>query len=156
MVTITAKPIFYGALASVILLGVYFTVLTLVSGWDFTQSQFSQFWYFIITLALGFGIQIGLYSRLRGLIKDGHHGEGKVLGVTSTTSTATMISCCTHYLANLLPILGAVGVVTFVAQYQVELFWVGLAFNLGGIFYIANKVVKFSAMGGSASGGKQI
>lgn len=142
MTTGIAKSIFYGTLASIILLAVYFVVLTLVSGWNFALSQFSQFWYFIMTLALGFGIQIGLYVHLRGLIKNGHHGEGKVLGVTGTTSTAAMISCCTHYLANLLPILGTVGIVTFVAQYQTELFWVGLLFNLGGIFYIANKVIK--------------
>lgn len=139
----TAKSIFYGTLASVILLGVYFTVLTFVSGWNFTVSRFSQFWYFIVMLAIGFGIQIGLYTRLQGLIKDGHHGEGKVLGVTGTTSTAAMISCCAHYLANIIPILGTVGIVTFVAQYQTELFWVGLLFNLGGIFYIANKTIKF-------------
>jgi len=170
------KSIVYGVIASIILLGIYFVVLTLVSGWNFALSQFSQFWYFIVTLALGFGIQIGLYTHLRGLIKrmsfdsaQDKHGEGlpagrqgKILGVTGTTSTAAMISCCTHYLANLLPILGTVGIVTFVAQYQVELFWVGLLFNLGGIFYIANKVIKFSAKGaaptggqGSASGGKQ-
>lgn len=143
MTTSAAKPIFYGILASGLLLGVYFTVLTLVSGWNFTLSQFSQFWYFIVTLALGFGIQIGLYTHIRGLIKNGHHGEGKVLGVTGATSTVAMISCCAHYFANLLPILGTVGIVTFVAQYQTELFWVGLLFNLGGIFYIANKIIKF-------------
>ncbi len=136
------KSILYGILASGLLLGVYFAILTLVSGRGFAQTQFSQFWYFIVSLAVGFGIQIGLYMYLRGLIK-GMHGEGKVLGVTGTTSTAAMISCCTHYLANLLPILGTVGIVTFVAQYQVELFWVGLFFNLGGIVYIANKVIKF-------------
>ncbi len=136
------KSILYGTFASSLLLGVYFAVLSLVSGWNFAQDQFSVFWYFIVGLALGFGIQIGLYTHLRGLIK-GKHGEGKVLGVTGTTSTAAMISCCTHYLVNLLPILGAVGIVTFVAQYQVELFWVGLLFNLGGIFYIANRIIKF-------------
>ncbi len=129
-------------LASVILLGVYFAVLTLVSGWGYAQNQFAIFWYFIVSLSVGFGIQIGLYVYLRDLIK-GMHGEGKVLGVTGTTSTVAMISCCTHYLANLLPILGTVGIVTFVAQYQVELFWVGLLVNLGGIFYIANKIIKF-------------
>jgi len=136
------KSILYGILASGLLLGVYFSVLTLVSGWGFAQNQFSQFWYFIVSLAVGFGIQIGLYAYLRNLIRDGH-GEGKVLGVTGVTSTATMISCCTHYLTNLLPILGAVGIVTFVAQYQTELFWVGLLFNLGGIFYITNRIIKF-------------
>lgn len=139
-----AKSILYGVLASATLLGIYFAVLSLVSGWGFAKNQFASFWYFVVGLVVGFGIQIGLYTHFRGLIKNDHRGEGKVLGVTGTTSTATMISCCTHYLTNLLPILGTIGVVTFVVQYQVELFWVGLAFNLGGIFYIANKVIKFN------------
>ncbi len=143
MTTSTAKSIFYGILASGLLLGVYFVVLTLVSGWNFALSQFSQFWYFIVALALGFGIQIGLYAHFRCLIKNGNHGEGKVLGITGTTSTAAMISCCTHYLTNLLPILGTVGIVTFVAQYQIELFWVGLAFNVFGIIFIISKIFKF-------------
>ena len=136
------KPTLYGILASGLLLGIYFAVLTLISSWSFAQDQFFTFWYFIVSLALGFGIQISLYTYLKDLIKGGHR-EGKILGVTGTTSTAAMISCCTHYLANLLPVLGAVGIVTFVAQYQVELFWVGILFNLGGILYIANRVVKF-------------
>ena len=148
------KPIFFGTLASALLLGVYFAVLTLVSGWSFAKNQFSQFWYFIVSLAVGFGVQIGLYNYLKNQIH-GFHGEGKVLGVTGTTSTAAMISCCTHYLVNVLPVLGAVGVVTFIAQYQVELFWVGILFNLGGIVYITSRIIKFSARGGSAFGGKQ-
>ena len=135
-------PMFYGTLASVILLGVYFAVLSFVSGWGFAQNQFVSFWYFIVSLSLGFGIQIGLYFHLKELIRGGQ-GGGRVLGVTATTSTATMISCCTHYIANLLPILGVAGVVTFVAQYQTELFWVGLLFNLGGIAYMANRIFSF-------------
>ena len=133
---------FYGTLASAILLGVYFAVLSFVSGWGFAQNQFVSFWYFIVSLSLGFGIQIGLYFHLKELIRGGQ-GGGRVLGVTATTSTATMISCCTHYIANLLPILGVAGVVTFVAQYQTELFWVGLLFNLGGIAYMANRISSF-------------
>lgn len=136
------KAFMFGIGASVILLGIYFTALTLVSGWGFTVLQFSMFWYFVVSLAIGFGIQIGLYVYLRELVR-GMHGEGRVLGVTGTTSVVSMISCCTHYLANLLPILGAVGVVTFVAQYQVQFFWVGLLFNLLGIFYVGSKITKF-------------
>jgi len=135
------RPILYGILASGLLLGAYFVILALVSGLNFAQSQFSTFWYFIVSLAIGFGIQIGLYVYLKALLK-GARGEGAVLGVTGTTSTAAMISCCTHYLANFLPILGVVGIVTFVSQYQVELFWVGLLFNLGGIGFMANRVAK--------------
>lgn len=142
MLNSTAKPILYGALASSLLLGVYFAVLTLVSGWDFAEGQFADFWYFIISLAAGFGIQIGFYSYLSNLIK-GVRGAGKVLGVTGMTSTTAMISCCAHYLVNLVPILGVTGLVTFVAQYQVELFWVGLASNIFGIGYMATRIIKF-------------
>jgi len=52
-----------------------------------------------------------------------------------------MLACCTHYIANILPVIGAAGAVTLVAQYQVELFWVGLAFNLAGIIFIGSRIV---------------
>jgi Cu+-exporting ATPase len=52
-----------------------------------------------------------------------------------------MVSCCTHYLVNLVPILGAAGLVTFVSQYQVQFFWVGLAFNAAGLAYIGKRLV---------------
>lgn len=137
-----AKPIGYGILASLALLGLYFSVLTLLSGWQFSQAQFAAFWYFIVSLAAGFGVQIGLYVYLKNLVASGQ-GAGKVVGVSGATSTVAMISCCAHYLANILPILGVVGIATFVAQYQIELFWVGLGFNILGIVYIFNKIVKF-------------
>ncbi|MFA6272907.1 MAG: hypothetical protein WC673_00210 [Candidatus Paceibacterota bacterium] len=138
----TAKSVLYGILASAILLGVYFAVLTLVSGWSFAQSQFADFWYFIISLAVGFGIQIALYQYIKNLVHNGQ-GMGKVVGVSGTTSTAAMISCCAHYLVNLVPILGITGLATFVAQYQVKIFWVGLAFNIFGIAFISSKIIKF-------------
>ena len=137
-----AKPILYGTLASAILLGVYFAVLTLVSGWSFAQIQFANYWYFIISLVVGFGIQIALYQYIKTLVHSGQ-GMGKVVGVSGTTSTAAMISCCAHYLVNLVPVLGITGLATLVAQYQVKIFWVGLAFNIFGIVFISNKIIKF-------------
>lgn len=117
----------------------YFAVLTLVSGWGFAQEQFLLYWYFIVALDVGFGIQIGMYRYLKSTIAI-RSGEGKVLGVTGATSTAAMISCCTHYLANILPILGTVGLVSFVAAYQVQLFWIGLLFNVAGILFMVRKI----------------
>ena len=142
MTNYVVKSVVYGILASAILLGVYFTLLTLVSGWTFTLDQFGTYWYFVVSLALGFGIQISLYQYLKSLVHSGQ-GMGKVVGVSGTTSTAAMISCCAHYLVNLVPILGVTGIVTFVAQYQVELFWVGIFSNLVGIGYMANRIIKF-------------
>jgi len=142
------KSVLYGTLASAILLGVYFAVLTFVSGWSFAIEQFSTFWYFVISLTVGFGIQIVLYQYLKGLVHSGQGmglpaQSGKVVGVSGTTSTAAMISCCAHYLVNLVPVLGVTGLVTFVAQYQVELFWVGILSNIIGIGYMTNRIIKF-------------
>jgi Cu+-exporting ATPase len=135
------KPIQFGSSAIVLLLGIYFGVVGLISGTDFALDQFEKFWYFIVTLALGFGIQVGLYTYLKNLV--GKHGaSSKVVAVSGTTSTAAMISCCAHYLVNILPILGVTGFLTVVAQYQVELFWLGLIFNAAGILYVATMVIK--------------
>ena len=132
-----------GLLAASGLLIFYFAVVTFISGWQFAQDQFSRFWYFILALAFGFGIQVGLYTYLKNSIRS-QNSSAKVLAASGTTSGATMISCCAHYLANLLPILGITGFITIVTQYQVQLFWIGLAVNVAGIFCMTNKVYQFS------------
>lgn len=130
-----------GFAAALALLAVYFGLLTLVSGWPFTVEQFASFWPYLVALAAGFGVQIGLYGYLRRLVH-GSAAHGKVVAASGATSTAAMVSCCAHYLANLLPIVGATGLVTLAAQYQVEFFWVGLAFNAAGMAYIGSKVAR--------------
>lgn len=139
------KNIAFGVGATLVMLAVYFAILTFVSGWDFAQKQFITYWYFIVSLAIGFGIQIALYRSIKSLVHEGR-GIGRVLGISGTTSTAAMISCCAHYLVNLVPILGVTGVVAFATQYQVKLFWVGLAFNVAGIVYMANRISKITRL----------
>ena len=139
---ILKKASLRGTISFAALLSVYFLILTLVSGWNFAWVQFTQFWYYILTLALGFGIQFTLYSYLKDVVKQA--STGQVLATTGATSTAAMISCCAHYLTNILPILGVTGIITFIGQYQVQFFWAGLFFNLLGILYIGSKVLKVS------------
>lgn len=135
------KSVSWGAGAFALMLAVFFGVVWLVSGWAFTVEQFARFRLYIIALALGFGVQVGLYVTLRQIVSV-QKMPGRMVATSGTTSTAAMVSCCAHYLANVLPVLGVTGFVAVVAQYQVELFWVGLAFNLAGILFIAPKVVK--------------
>ena len=132
-------PLLGAALSAAALLGIYFGALTLLSGWSFTLSQFAEFWPYIVALDLGFGMQIGLYLYLKRLTAAHHHAP-HMIAMSGTTSTAAMLACCTHYLVNVLPVLGAVGAVTLVAQYQTELFWLGLAFNTAGLAYIGRQV----------------
>ena len=123
------------------LLVIYFFLVSLISGTSFAQEQFARYWYFILTLAAGFGVQVALFTRLKQVIKDAH---GRVVAVSGATTTFAMVSCCSHYLANILPIIGTVGVLTIISQYQIELFWVGLIANFLGILYLTNKLRKIS------------
>ena len=133
------RPVAMGTLAFAALLAVYFGVLTLLSGWSFTVSQFKDFWYYVLPLAAGFGAQIGLYTYLKQLALNHEHCR-RVAAASGTTSSAAMMACCAHYLANILPVIGAGAAVTLITQYQVEIFWVGLAFNAAGLIYIGRKV----------------
>ena len=137
--TAAGRPVGWGLFAFAALLGVYFGILTLVSGWIFTVREFSNFWFYILPLAAGFGLQVALYIRLKQVVSASKDTK-TVMAASGTTSTAAMISCCAHYLTNLAPIIGAAGLVSLAAQYQVEFFWVGLLFNAAGIGYIGTKL----------------
>lgn len=136
-------PLLWGALASVSMLAVYFLVLTLASGWESLTSEFSRYWVYLVPLALGFGVQVSLFMRLRDVVGRAMY-SGAVTAASGTTSTAAMVSCCAHYLANVAPVLGATGLVAFAAQFQVRIFWIGLLFNLAGIAYVAHQLAKAS------------
>ncbi|MGA2493836.1 MAG: hypothetical protein ABSF67_12915 [Roseiarcus sp.] len=131
-----------GALGCALILTFYFAILTLVSGWRFTIEQFVEWRPFVLALAIGFGVQIALFAYLRRAFHTA--ASGKVVTATGATSTAAMVSCCTHYLVNLLPVLGATGLVSFVALYQADLFWLGIASNLAGIAYLGSRVISLS------------
>ncbi|QQR54579.1 hypothetical protein IPG41_05300 [Candidatus Peregrinibacteria bacterium] len=138
------RAVLWGGLGASLLLILFFSVVSLISGWDFAQNQFAQFWIYILPLALGFGLQVGLYAYLKMSIA--HHcptGTGKALAVSGTSSTLAMISCCAHYLANIIPILGVSGFLTVIPEYQKELFLVGLAFNVFGLVYITKQILNF-------------
>jgi len=136
------RAVGFGLLAFGLLIAVYFGALALISGWKFTLDQFSEFWYYIVPLAAGFGLQVALFTRLRHVVHQSAGDARTVMAASGATSTAAMISCCAHYLVNIAPVLGATGLVTFATQYQVEFFWIGIAFNLAGIAFIGNRLWK--------------
>ncbi len=132
----------WGTLAAGGLLALYFGLLGGLSGWAFTLDQFRDYWPYIVALAAGFGAQVGLFAYLRRAVRRAQ--AGKVVAVSGTASGTAMVSCCAHYAVNLLPALGATGLVSLVGQYQVQLFWVGIAANLAGLAYIARRLTKFA------------
>lgn len=138
-----ARSIFFGLAGAALQLSLFFALVSLLSGTDFARSQFSAYRFYILGLSLGFGVQIGLFTWLRSAVRRKEQASRRVLAASGATSTLAMISCCAHYLANILPVIGISGVASFVGQYQTRIFWVGLAFNLAGIIYISRKIIRF-------------
>lgn len=131
-----AKTAIFGAIGSLALLGVYFLISTLVSGIAFSISQFEKYWIYFIFLSAGFGIQIGLYTLIRERVE---RSGVRMVAATGGTSAVAMVSCCSHYLVNLLPLLFTTAFVSLIAQYQIQIFWVAIVFNLFGILIMLRR-----------------
>ncbi|MEK7208902.1 MAG: hypothetical protein AAB677_01435 [Patescibacteria group bacterium] len=138
------QPLIFGLAGALALLGLYWSIVSLISGPSFALAQFRDYWYFIVGLAAGFGAQVGFYTHLKKLVAAGAAG-GRAVVVSGAASTGAMLACCAHYLANFLPALATVGVASFIGQYQVEFFWLGLAANLLGLSYIISQIKKFTS-----------
>jgi hypothetical protein len=131
------KPIVFGASAALALLAFYLGVIGLVQGWEHATGQLLVDRWFVATIALGFGTQIGLFTFLRGL--HAHAATGGVAASTGTSAVA-MLACCAHHLTDVLPILGLSGAVIFLNVYKTPLLWLGIAMNLAGIIYMLRKI----------------
>lgn len=130
-----------GAASASALLVIYGAVVTTLSGAHIAIDQFKDWWYFIITLAIGFGTQVGLFCYLKNAMR--RQSSKKLLAVSGATSGTAMISCCAHYLANIVPLLGISAGISLIASYQKELFWFGIASNFVGIAYMARKIMQW-------------
>ncbi|MBI3964991.1 MAG: hypothetical protein HY329_05085 [Chloroflexi bacterium] len=123
----------FGLLAALGLLIFYLTIITLAQGWGHAVEQFATDAWFIGAIMGGFGTQIGLFTYLRSLHV--HMATGGV--ATSTgTSTAAMLACCAHHLADILPIVGVSGAAIFLNAYKTPLLWLGIVMNLAGLAYL--------------------
>ncbi len=131
------NSILYGILAGFGLLGFYLIVLSLFQGIEFAFLNLRTLWYFIFPLAIGFGIQIGLYAS----IKHTAIMTGAVAG-TGGVSAGSMIACCSHFLFNLIPIVGISGLSTILMSYQKWFFVVGILANSIGISFLINHKLK--------------
>ncbi|KKS47012.1 hypothetical protein A2781_04485 [Candidatus Gottesmanbacteria bacterium RIFCSPHIGHO2_01_FULL_42_27] len=136
MTKFLSSPLTMGIIASSFLLLLYLTLMTVLSGtFEAAWWQFSALWPYMISLSLGFGLQTGLYTKLKNKIKHVQGGRKMMLGNTST-STLGMIACCAHHLTDVLPILGLSFLTALLIQYQKVILLVAIASNLSGILYL--------------------
>ena len=116
-------------------------VLSLLDFPMMATNLISQYWYLLVLLIGGLGLQVGLfvyYNSLNAI------GCGTTF-VSGGISAFSMILCCSHYILNLLPFLGAVVGISFFAvltDYTLHFLILGVVSNaigIGVIYYQRNK-----------------
>ena len=127
----TNNFILYGLIAGLGLIFFYLGVVSLFQGFDFALLNLRSLWYLIFPLAIGFGTQIGLFFS----IKHTAQLTGIVAG-TGTVSGGSMVACCSHFLLQIIPIVGASGLALFLAQYQRWFLGFGILSNVAGIGFM--------------------
>lgn len=136
-----------GVLASFAIVGMYLGMNTLTSDWYFARVQFSEYKWWIISLAIGLGIQVTLFTLYRAY----HRGQKKTaanssMAASGGVSVVAMMACCSHYLATVIPLLGvsflSATAVASLAQYQPYFFLAGIVSCLFGIGFMVRMMRK--------------
>lgn len=138
------KPYLFGFLASIILFGLYITILTLTESLQSAYSQYLAYWPWFIILVIGFGIQVGQFFYMKGyeLVTQTIHIGKKTVVATAGISGGTMLACCLHYVAEVLPFLGISALATFIGEFQTSFLEIGIASNAIGISFIMKTIQK--------------
>ncbi|PIO00643.1 hypothetical protein COT72_00210 [archaeon CG10_big_fil_rev_8_21_14_0_10_43_11] len=130
-------PKLIGVVGAALLLGFYASILTLFNGVNHTIEQFEMYWYFIIPLVVGFGIQLGLVAFMH--YKSKASGMAKVSGAMSAGS---MVACCAHHITDFVPLLGVSAVGLFLADYTPVFLLFGVLSNVIGILFMLRELQK--------------
>ena len=127
----------YGALASIAIVGVYLGMNTLTADWYFARVQFSEYRWWILTLAIGLGVQVTLFTLFRAYFRGKNRAAYSSMAASGGMSATAMIACCSHYLATVIPALGvpflSAAAVARIAEYQIYFFLAGVLSCLVGI-----------------------
>ncbi len=136
------RPALFGVFGSVSLIGLYLGLVTLAQGVDHAGELLRLDWYLASPIAVGFGIQVGLFFYMRGVLRlrKGTASVTALAGTGTGTSSVAMVACCAHHLADVLPFLGLSGAALLLAEYRQPIMIAGIAVNLVGIIVMVRTV----------------
>jgi hypothetical protein len=106
----------------------------------------------VALVGTGFGTQVGLFAYVRSLQRSLARESVALTGAGTATSSVSMVACCAHHLADVMPIVGLSGVAVFLVDYRTPLMLAGLATNAAGIAIMVHEVRRVRRIvGGAAS-----
>jgi hypothetical protein len=133
-------PLTAGVLAAAALLSVYLGTLTLLQSPAHAWEQLTSDGFWVGLVALGFGVQVGLYAFMRALVHVAKaSGATAVTGAGTGTSTLGMLACCAHHVSDVAPLIaltgagGLSGAIGFLTEWKFAFIGLGLAMNVVGI-----------------------
>lgn len=136
----------WAAAAAVGVVGFYLGLITLTSNWSNAVYQFGEYGGWVLALALGLGVQVGLFVHMRAALAGARlKGAASGMAASGGMSGVAMALCCSHYLAAVLPAIGLPffsGALAGLVEYQTAFFVVGVVSNFLGIAYMVRLMLK--------------
>lgn len=135
-------PLGAGLLGGTLLSGIY---LGLVSLAESPARALALFWedrWYVIPILLGFSTQVGLFTFLKLGLYLPARGSAATTTASGGMSTAAMVACCAHRVADVLPLLGLSSAAMFLAAWKIPFLIVGLLSNLFGIGVMVREIIK--------------
>ncbi len=128
------------AIATALLALFYVGVVWAASGsFQHVVDQAGLDWYYLAVILGGFGVQVALVSELRRRYRL-QRSAALAGGAGVGSSTAGMVACCAHHIAELAPFIGATGAATFLIEYRIPFMIVGVGINAIGIAVAAHRL----------------
>jgi len=138
------RIILTGVIAGVLLLLFYAGVITLAQGAQHLLEQTARLWYWLVALAAGFGIQVGLFFLIRQDLRERKASATASVTASGGVSAGSMIACCAHHLSDVLPLLGLSGLAAFLVNYQFFFIILGVMSNIVGITIMLETIQRYN------------
>ncbi len=128
-----ALSIALGVAGAATLVALYLGVVTWAQGAEHALELLWGDRLFVGLIGAGFGTQVGLFTYVRLLRRALAREAVALTGAGTAASSVSMVACCAHHLADLLPIVGLSGLAVFLVDARIPLMLVGLATNAVGV-----------------------
>ncbi len=131
-----------GLLGALALVGLYLGIVTWAQGADHALELLWSDRLFVGLISAGFGTQVGLFTDLQLLQRAMARESVALAGAGTATSSISMVACCAHHLADVLPIVGLSGLAVFLVEFRTPLMLLGIATNLAGIAVLLRQLMR--------------
>ncbi len=122
------------------LLALYVLVVGLVNSFPHAVQEFAKLWPWMTALVLGFATQVGLFAYARAAARAERTAGTGAIAASGGTSAVSMIACCAHHLADVLPLVGLAGAALFLAAHQQLFLLLGVLSSAVGLVFLLGEI----------------